>query len=259
MNDELLTPSEAALYLRTTRNTVYRWLRAGTLPALKVGGAWRIRKGALDARGTTANSARPVVPAHAHGPLEWAGALDRIGQETSGHWLVVTSSPDDIGDIDASFLTRGLEAGARVIKGSWWQDGDEIRGALAGQGIDVEALERSGALVIMDMADLYARGGVDGVVEQWTKLLESTPGLGFRGLWKSGSPVLDDRVPFEGVVRVEEAASRFFDRPGVYAICPVFTLSDDPQWHGRLMRLLGNHEGVVHRSADRAVLLRPAS
>jgi excisionase family DNA binding protein len=254
VNDELLTPSEAALYLRTTRNTVYRWLRAGSLPALKVGGAWRIRKGALDARGTTA-AARPVSPA----PVEWSEVLDHIEQGESGHWLVITATPDEVSDVDASFLNRGLDAGARVIKGSWWQDSDDMRRELAGRGIDVEALERSGALVIMDVAAIYARSGVGGVVDEWTKLLEATPGLGFRGLWKSGSPVLDDRVPFEGVVRVEEAASRFFERPGVYAICPTFSLSDHPQWHGRLMQLLDNHGVVVYRSAQRAVLLRPAS
>jgi excisionase family DNA binding protein len=254
VNDELLTPSEAALYLRTTRNTVYRWLRAGSLPALKVGGAWRIPKDALSARGPAAG-ARPVAPT----PLEWPAIMDRISQEKSGHWLVVAAAPEDVADIDASFLTRGLEAGARVIKGSWWQDSDDMRRELAGRGIDVEALERSGALVIMDVASLYARSGVDGVVDEWARLLERTPELGLRGLWKSGSPVLDDRVPFDGVARVEQAASHFFRRPGVHAICPTFSLSDHPQWHHRLMQLLGTHQAVVYRSADRAVLLRPAS
>ena len=36
----LLTTAEAARYLRTTPNTIYRWLRSGRLPGYKVGRAW---------------------------------------------------------------------------------------------------------------------------------------------------------------------------------------------------------------------------
>lgn len=259
MDDELLTPTEAAHYLRTTRNTVYRWLRGGALPAFKVGGAWRISKDALEAQSAATIPRSRVSPAHATAPLDWSEVLDRIPQEKSGHWLVITSTPEDVLDVDASFLSKGLVAGARVVKGSWWQDSNDVRRTLARRGIDVEALERSGALVIMDVAAVYRRANVAGVVAEWEKLLEDTPKLGFRGLWKSGSPVLDDRVPFDGVARVEEAAASFFKRPGVYAICPTFIHSDHLQWHDRLIRLLGHHEVVVYRSAERAVLLRPAS
>jgi excisionase family DNA binding protein len=256
--DQLLTPTEAAQYLRTTRNTVYRWLRAGTLPAIKIGGAWRISKDALETR------SRPAVTPDAASvqglpSLDWSQVLDRILEQESGHWLVVTSTPEDVLDVESSFLRRGLESGYRVVKGSWWQDSDQARGSLAARGIDVEALERSGALVIMDMAAHYRRADVAGVVAEWESILDGTSRLGLRGLWKTGSPVLDDRVPFDGVARVEVAAAHFFKRPGVYAICPVFTSSDHPQWHVRLMRLLGEHEAVVYRSAERAVLLRPAA
>jgi excisionase family DNA binding protein len=41
---EVLTPEEAADYLRVDRETVYRRLRAGQLPGNKVGQQWRIRK-----------------------------------------------------------------------------------------------------------------------------------------------------------------------------------------------------------------------
>lgn len=45
---EVLTPEEAALYLRVDRETIYRKLRAGKLPGNKVGQQWRIRKPDLD-------------------------------------------------------------------------------------------------------------------------------------------------------------------------------------------------------------------
>ena len=45
---EILTPKEAAGYLRVHPQTVYRRLRAGTLPGAKVGDQWRLRKADLD-------------------------------------------------------------------------------------------------------------------------------------------------------------------------------------------------------------------
>ncbi len=41
---DILTPEEAADYLRVNRETVYRRLRAGKLPGNKIGQQWRIRK-----------------------------------------------------------------------------------------------------------------------------------------------------------------------------------------------------------------------
>lgn len=53
--DVILTPEEAADYLRVDRETVYRRLRAGRLPGNKVGGQWRLRKVDLEdyLQGTT--------------------------------------------------------------------------------------------------------------------------------------------------------------------------------------------------------------
>jgi excisionase family DNA binding protein len=45
---DILTPEEAARYLRVHSQTVYRRLRAGKLPGAKVGDQWRIRKADLD-------------------------------------------------------------------------------------------------------------------------------------------------------------------------------------------------------------------
>ena len=39
-----LTPEEVADLLRVSRRTVYNWLRAGELPALRIGKTWRIRR-----------------------------------------------------------------------------------------------------------------------------------------------------------------------------------------------------------------------
>ncbi len=44
----VLTPEEAAAYLRVNPQTVYRLLRAGKCPGVKIGRQWRIRRADLD-------------------------------------------------------------------------------------------------------------------------------------------------------------------------------------------------------------------
>lgn len=47
--EQMLTPEEAAAYLRVNPQTIYRRLRKGELPGAKIGQQWRIRKIDLDA------------------------------------------------------------------------------------------------------------------------------------------------------------------------------------------------------------------
>ncbi len=42
--DDMVTRKEAAEILKISRNTMYRLLREGTIPARKVGAQWRIRR-----------------------------------------------------------------------------------------------------------------------------------------------------------------------------------------------------------------------
>ncbi len=49
MSEEILTVAEAAKYLRTSTDSIYRMIAEGSLPAAKVRGTWRIRKADVDA------------------------------------------------------------------------------------------------------------------------------------------------------------------------------------------------------------------
>lgn len=44
LHNEVLTVREVATYLRVSRVTVWRWCQQGTIPALRVGRTWRIRR-----------------------------------------------------------------------------------------------------------------------------------------------------------------------------------------------------------------------
>ncbi|CAM8011398.1 MULTISPECIES: methylation-associated defense system helix-turn-helix domain-containing protein MAD1 [Enterobacteriaceae] len=46
--DEFLTIDEVAVYLKVGKRTVYRLAASGKLPAFKLGGTWRFRRGDLD-------------------------------------------------------------------------------------------------------------------------------------------------------------------------------------------------------------------
>ena len=46
--NEILTIDEVAAYLKAGKRTVYRLAASGKLPAFKLGGTWRFRRGDLD-------------------------------------------------------------------------------------------------------------------------------------------------------------------------------------------------------------------
>jgi excisionase family DNA binding protein len=45
---DILTLTEVAAYLRVTKRTLYRLAQEGQLPAFKLGGTWRFRRGELE-------------------------------------------------------------------------------------------------------------------------------------------------------------------------------------------------------------------
>ena len=45
LQNEVLTVTEVANYLRVSRVTVWRWCQQGLIPASQVGRSWRIRRG----------------------------------------------------------------------------------------------------------------------------------------------------------------------------------------------------------------------
>ncbi|MFQ5613215.1 MAG: helix-turn-helix domain-containing protein [Anaerolineae bacterium] len=48
MKNEMLTPDEVADYLKVPIQTIWRWCRKGTLPAVKIGKYWRVPREELD-------------------------------------------------------------------------------------------------------------------------------------------------------------------------------------------------------------------
>jgi len=48
MSKDILTPKQAALYLKISKPTMYKLLRQRKIPARRLGKQWRISRAALD-------------------------------------------------------------------------------------------------------------------------------------------------------------------------------------------------------------------
>lgn len=48
INSGLMTIEDLADYLKVTRRTIYEWLRAHKIPAIKLVGQWRFKKDKID-------------------------------------------------------------------------------------------------------------------------------------------------------------------------------------------------------------------
>jgi excisionase family DNA binding protein len=100
--DDLLTLSEAAERLRVHYMTVYRRVRLGMLPALRVSGSWRIdpadlagqRAGADSAAGPTIRSTPAPTPASSRRRAPWVARLKQrmLAGDSAGSWQVVEAA-----------------------------------------------------------------------------------------------------------------------------------------------------------------------
>lgn len=62
VKQELLTVKETAAYLSIPRPTVYYLVQRGKLPAIQIGGRWRVKKGALDKLMGTEGGLKSKIP-----------------------------------------------------------------------------------------------------------------------------------------------------------------------------------------------------
>ncbi|MHB8131633.1 MAG: helix-turn-helix domain-containing protein, partial [Mobilitalea sp.] len=143
MKNELLTVEEVAEFLRTTPTTIYRWLRSGKLPGVKLGKEWRIRKEVLDSK---------LVESRPN--LKRQSLMDEI-EPKNNHMMAIASNEADLYNLEAEFFKKGLALNHRLFKGCWWQNTDDVRQELATRGLPVEELERKNLLTIVDLAKKY--------------------------------------------------------------------------------------------------------
>jgi excisionase family DNA binding protein len=238
MMQELLGVDEVAAYLDIHPMTVYRWCRAGRLPALKVGKAWRVPRPALEE--FLRRGARPrTLVGHLQAFLT-----------TPDHVIGVATTPDLLHRFDAAFLQVGEARGGVLVKVYTGEPSseDELRAAFTRHGLAVARLEEEGRLRFTKEAD--PRGGRAATLR---RLLDAETAAG-RSLWAAFDWVED--VDLDTALRQQhELRELIHERPATLATGVIERVMDDWSLHEQ-RRARHAHHGFVSLSATHAFLGR---
>ncbi|HWQ28506.1 MAG TPA: helix-turn-helix domain-containing protein [Dehalococcoidia bacterium] len=113
----LLTLEEAAAHFRVSVSTLYRWCRAGRIPAFKIGRGWLVPMSAFVTASPRSRDALWEFLARAFGPRSRAR-----GQ----HWVVCADRRSDheelVAAIEEFVLSRRKSRLGRV----WWEEGPDV-------------------------------------------------------------------------------------------------------------------------------------
>ncbi|PKM81224.1 MAG: excisionase [Firmicutes bacterium HGW-Firmicutes-14] len=245
MKERLLTVDEVAEILRTTPNTIYRWLRAGKLPGVKIGKEWRIKKETLAAKLTESNTA--IVKSE--------GFLDSIDRQHD-HVLAVTRDTNNLYNLEAEFFKIGLSRGYRLFKGCWWQHPDDVRQELSLRGLPIDKLEEKNSLTIVNLTDEYNRSGNTGPVQSWSDEARKTLEMGYNTMWGSGSPhLLSCGGHFPNLIEFESTLDDVLKKLPVVGLCPyIFEAMDD--CFGEMVDLMNHHRSVIFYNDNSGILLK---
>src|ERR687885_638834 len=132
---ELLDTEEVAAYLGVGQVTVWRWCREGSLPCLKIGREWRIRREALERFLERSERSETLV-----------GRL-RSFLEVPDNVLAVAQDREMMHRLDAAFFRVGEAQGGRLIKyagGGPWDSLEDVRTELEPHGLEGGGLGKGG-------------------------------------------------------------------------------------------------------------------
>jgi excisionase family DNA binding protein len=135
---ELLGAAEVAALMGVKETTVWRWCREGTLPCLKVGKHWRVRREALEDYLRQKERSATLV-----GQL---GSFLRVPDNV----LAVAQNRDILHRLDAAFFRVGEARGGLLVKFYGGEDTspDDLRAGFEQNGLAVGRLEREGRFLM---------------------------------------------------------------------------------------------------------------
>jgi excisionase family DNA binding protein len=136
--EELMGVEEVAEYLGVGQVTVYRWCREGSLPCLKVGRRWRIRRQALEDFVRRSERSETLT-----------GRL-RAFLEVPDNVMAICQDRALMHRMDAAFFRVGEARGGKLVKYHREVEGmptaEELRDEFAQNGLEVGRLEAEGRL-----------------------------------------------------------------------------------------------------------------
>lgn len=154
---DLLGAEAVAGLVGVKESTVWRWCREGTLPCLKVGKHWRVRREALE----------DFLRKGEH-PVTLVGQLGSF-LRVPDNVLAVAQNRDVLHRLDAAFFRVGEARNGLLVKfyGGEDRSEDELLARLEANDLEAGRLRRDGRFLMRPEDPLYGRDGALGrIVEE---------------------------------------------------------------------------------------------
>jgi excisionase family DNA binding protein len=237
--DRLLSTEEVAEYLGVGQPTVYRWCRDESLPAVKIGRRWRVRRSALEEFVRKNERSETLV-----------GRL-RAFVEVPDNLMAVVQDRELMRKVDAAFFRTAEARGGTMVKYQLEEPRlpslKEVREKLGQAGLDVEGLEVEGRLRFV------MEGEPGNRVEEVRRLAEEESGEG-RSVWISIN--WDLRMEVKEALEQQRALSELVE--GSELVVKTTVLEDDlDEWPGADLRgAQVMHSGTIWLAREGLALSR---
>jgi excisionase family DNA binding protein len=238
LEKELLAAEDVAQVIGVKETTVWRWCREGTLPCLKVGKHWRVRREALE--DFLKRSERPATLVR---------RLDSFLQ-VPDNVLAIAQNADILRRLDAAFFRVGEAQGGLLVKfyGGEKDPEDELRAHLEQNGLEVGRLEREERLLMRPEGD-----PLDGREEALGRILEEEAGKG-RTVWASFNWAL--QVDLNTTLEQQESLNELVDNRQLVVKTAALEEAIDEWTAASLRRAQSSHSGTILASQSGLSLSR---
>jgi len=236
---DLLDAEDVAAYLGVGPVTVWRWCRDGSLPCLKIGREWRIRREALE--GFLKRSERP----------ESLVRRLRSFLEVPDNVLAIAQDREMMHRLDAAFFRVGEAQGGRLIKyvgGESWDSLEEARADLKHHGLAVGRLEEEERFRFTSEPDPQG-GRTEGL-----RRLLSEEAAGGRSVWVSFNWA--EQIGLEAALKQQQALREVAEEGELVLKTAVLEEVVD-EWPGKMLRRAQVlHSGIIWLSESGLALSR---
>ena len=236
---DLLGTEDVASYMGVGPVTIWRWCREGSLPCIKIGRGWRIRREALEdflRRGERSGSL--------------VGRL-RSFVEVPDNVLAVAQDREMMHRLDAAFFRVGEARGGSLVKyvgGEPWDSLDDARADLERHGLEVGRLEEEGRFRFTSEPDPQG-----GRTEELRRLL-SEGAEGGRSAWVSFDWA--EQIGLDAALRQQQALREVVGEGELVVKTAVLEEVVD-EWPGRMLRRAQvGHSGTLWLSESGLALSR---
>ena len=228
LEKEILSAEDVAELMGVKESTVCRWCREETLPCLKVGKHWRVRREALEDFLRRSERSTTLV-----------GQLSSFLQ-VPDNVLAIAQNIDILHRLDAAFFQVGDARGGLLVKfyGAEKHSEDELRAELEKNGLEVGRLEWEGRL-LMRPEKVPLRGGRE---DELAQLLEEEGGEGHT-VWASFNWVID--VDLETALKQQEQLTELVDARQLVVKTAAIEEAIDEWSAAELRRVQSSHSASI--------------